>query len=102
MLWAEDLSRPDTIGYLFSIPRNIFALVCIVCIIYLQRMMQKSNPSLDKIQKRVMLFMMVGIGFITYNIPSGLALYWMFQTLISIIQYKINVKEEIGNNENKK
>ena len=87
-LWANDLSVPDTVGHILGFPINIFALFWIGLMIAQQIIMQKDNVSMDKVQKRIMMGMMIFIGLLAYSVPSGLTIYWTFQTLISIVQYK--------------
>ena len=103
-LWASDLTQPDTVGEIFGLPINILAITWIILMLLQQRVMQKNNPTMDNLQKRFMLIMMGMIGIFAYTVPSGLTLYWTFQTGISILQYNIIQKKTKTRkkNENKK
>ena len=100
-LWANDLTQPDTVGEIFGFPINILAIFWISLMILQQIVMQKNNPSMEPIQKKFMLIMMGMIGIFAYGVPSGLTLYWCFQTGISILQYNM-IQKRLNNNKIKK
>ena len=100
-LWANDLTQSDTIGEIFGFPINILAIIWISLMILQQIVMQKNNPSMDSMQKKFMLIMMGVIGIFAYGVPSGLTLYWSFQTGISILQYNM-IQKRLNNKITKK
>ena len=81
-LWLHDLSAPDK---LYIMP------VLIVVSTYL---MQKMTPSagMDPKQQQMMTLMMpLMIGWFSFNLPSGLSVYWIVGNVILMIQqYFIN------------
>lgn len=77
-LWVTDLSQPETIAI------RILPLVMIAS----QFLMQKMTPATggDPAQQKIMLFMPLVFGFMFYNFPSGLVLYWLTGNLVGIAQ----------------
>ena len=88
-LWAKDLSQPDTIGYIFSIPFNPLALMMGVTMFIQQKMMP---TSVDPAQQKMMMAMTLFFVFICYTMPSGIALYWTINQMVSIFQYYVTQK----------
>ena len=94
VFWIDDLSRPDAA---FTLPGNIPLLgtpfINILPIIMLGAMIfqQKSQPRPEdpqqaSQQKVTMYIMMIVIGYIFYNMPSGLVLYFLTSTLVGIAE----------------
>jgi YidC/Oxa1 family membrane protein insertase len=94
VFWIDDLSRPDAA---FTLPGNIPLLgtpfINILPIIMLGAMIfqQKSQPRPQDAQqasqqKMTMYIMMIVIGYIFYNMPSGLVLYFLTSTLVGIAE----------------
>ncbi len=94
VFWIDDLSRPDAA---FTLPGNIPLLgtpfINILPIIMLVAMIlqQKSQPKAEdpqqaSQQKVTMYIMMIVIGYIFYNMPSGLVLYFLTSTLVGIAE----------------
>ncbi len=77
-LWVSDLSQPETIAI------RILPLLMIAS----QFIMQKMTPATggDPMQQKMMLFMPLIFGFMFYNFPSGLVLYWLTGNLVGIAQ----------------
>lgn len=77
-LWVSDLSQPETIAI------RILPLVMIAS----QFLMQKMTPATggDPAQQKIMMFMPLVFGFMFYNFPSGLVLYWLTGNLVGIAQ----------------
>ena len=94
-LWCTDLSRPDLVG-----PTLPFALPFIgqvgfhplvIAMTALMVLQQKMTPTTgDSAQQKMMMLMPVIMLFFFYNFPSGLALYWTVNNVLSIIQMKIS------------
>ncbi|MCM8783854.1 MAG: membrane protein insertase YidC [Candidatus Omnitrophica bacterium] len=85
-LWIKDLSLPDN---LFSFPQKVLFLdsfnllpLIMVLLMYLQ---QKKTQVYSPSQKQTTWFMPFFFGFIFYNFPSGLVLYWLVSTLLNLI-----------------
>ncbi|MES2997034.1 MAG: membrane protein insertase YidC [Verrucomicrobiota bacterium] len=82
-LWVDDLSQPDTIAYLGSVPINLLPIVMAITS-FLQIRMTPSTG--DKMQQRIIMFMPFIFFFFCYNFASALALYWTTQNIFSIGQ----------------
>lgn len=95
-LWVTDLSKPDTIATLGSIPLNPLA-VTMGLSMFLQQYLTPSTA--DPNQKKMMQFMTIGFMFMLYTMPSGLTLYWTVNNIISIIQYRVTRAKPEGNDE---
>jgi len=77
-LWVTDLSQPEH----WEI--KILPLVMIAS----QFIMQKMTPQAagDPAQQKMMMFMPLVFGFMFYNFPSGLVLYYLTSNLVSMGQ----------------
>jgi YidC/Oxa1 family membrane protein insertase len=77
-LWVTDLSSPEHLA-IHLLP---------IAMIATQFVMQKMTPatSVDPNQQRMMLMMPLVMGFIFYNLPSGLVLYYLTSNLVGIAQ----------------
>ncbi len=87
-LWATDLTRPDVIATVFGLGIHPFVLLMTITM----ALQQQLTPASDPMQKKVMMFMPIMMLFFFYSLPSGLTLYWTVSQIISIIQLKINNK----------
>lgn len=89
-LWAQDLSRPDSL-YIPGIPLPINPLaLAMAATMFIQQKMTPSSA--DPAQQKIMAFMPLIMLFMLYNLPSGLTLYWTVSQLISIAQLAISTK----------
>ena len=81
-LWLHDLSSPDK---LFVMP------VLIVVSTYLVQKMTPNSGMDPKQQQMMTLMMPLMIGWFSFNLPSGLSVYWIIGNVIAIIQqYTMN------------
>ena len=86
-LWIHDLSSRDP---LFLLP-----IALVVSMVATQRM--TPQPSMDPAQQKMMNVMMpLMMGFIFFNLASGLNLYYAESNLISITQQAIMNRTELG------
>jgi YidC/Oxa1 family membrane protein insertase len=83
LFWVHDLSQPDTIFRLGTIPVNILPL-CMAITMLVQ--MQLTPKSGDRTQQKVFMFVPLIFVVFCYNYASALALYWTVQNLFSIVQ----------------
>jgi YidC/Oxa1 family membrane protein insertase len=61
--------------------------------------MQRMTPQagMDPAQQRMMNIMMpVMLGFFSYTVASGLGLYWVTGTIVSIVQQMVMNRTELG------
>ena len=95
-LWICDLSQPDTVAYILGFPINPLPLIMGVTQFWQARMTPVS-PGTDPVQQKMMQYMPLIFVLILYNFPSGLALYWTVQNLLSILQTKLTRTTEPPN-----
>lgn len=77
-LWVTDLSQAE------HLPIKILPIVMIVSQFVYQKMMPQ--PSTDPSQQRMMMMMPLIFGFMFYNLPSGLVLYYLTSNLVNMGQ----------------
>jgi len=90
-LWVKNLARPDAVPLPFSLPVigasvNILPLLMVGMMVIQQKISQASGegttPEQAKQQKMMMMFMPIIFGFLFYQMPSGLVLYWLTNTVL--------------------
>lgn len=101
-LWIKDLSLPDAVPIPVSLPLigssiNILPIIMIIAMFVQQKISTKSMGAAvtdeQKQQQKIMLIMMpVMFGFIFYNMPSGLVLYWVVSTLLTLTEQSLIAK----------
>lgn len=88
IFWIHDLSEPDR---LFTWPTelpfvgnafNLLPLLMIGSMLWQQKLTPQTAASPE--QEKIMYFMPVIFGFVFYNLPSGLVLYWLANNLLTI------------------
>ena len=92
--WIHDLAQPDRFYMLpFTVPVlgwtsiNILPFLMIASQYGFQKIMPQPSTSPD--QTMMFAFMPVFFGFICYNMPSGLVLYWFVQNVLSIAHHML-------------
>ncbi len=86
-LWLHNLAAPDPLHIL-----PVFFIVTMFLVQYLT-----PSPGMDPAQQKMMAFTMpVFFGFMTWNLSSGLALYWAFGNVINVIQQTVMNRTGIG------
>ncbi len=93
LLWINDLSSPDRLGTLqlpFVQHPGVPVLTLLMGIsMFVQQWM--SPTAGDPTQQRAMMIMPLMFTFMFVNFPSGLALYWLVNNVLTIVQqYYIN------------
>ncbi|MGC2108035.1 MAG: membrane protein insertase YidC [Candidatus Korobacteraceae bacterium] len=86
-LWLHDLSSPDK---LFIMP------VVIVISTYLMQKMTPNSGMDPKQQQMMTLMMPLMIGWFSFNLPSGLSVYWTVGNIIGIGQQYIMNRSGLG------
>jgi YidC/Oxa1 family membrane protein insertase len=71
-LWIQDLSRPD--------PYHVTPIIMGVTMLLQQRM----TPSTDPMQQKMMYIMPIMFTYISFNLQSGLVIYWLLSNLLAI------------------
>ncbi len=77
-LWVGDLSQPE------HLPIKLLPIILIVTQFATQKMMPA--PSTDPNQARMMMLMPLVFGFMFYQLPSGLVLYYLTSNLVMVGQ----------------
>jgi YidC/Oxa1 family membrane protein insertase len=85
--WLHDLSSPDK---LFIMP------VVIVISTYLMQKMTPNSGMDPKQQQMMTLMMPLMIGWFSFNLPSGLSVYWTVGNIIGIVQQYLMNKSSLG------
>ncbi len=86
-LWIHDLSAPD--------PIYILPIAIVVTMFLMQRMTPQAG--MDPAQQKMMNIMMpVFLGYISFNLASGLCLYWAVGQLIGIVQQQALNRSALG------
>jgi len=80
-LWMTDLSQPDTIAMIGSFPIHVLPLLMGVGMLIQQRF-SSQDPSQAAIGK----MMPIIFTALFYNFASGLVLYWLVNTVLSVWQ----------------
>lgn len=89
-LWIKDLSGPDKAFHLpFSLPIlgdsvNLLPLLMMFAMIFQQKLSQGPSAPIQPEQKMMAAIMPIMFGVMFYNLPSGLVLYWLTNTIIMI------------------
>jgi YidC/Oxa1 family membrane protein insertase len=101
-LWIKDLSMPDAMAIPFTLPIfgnsiNILPLAMVVLMVFQQKISAKvmggAITEEQKQQQKMMLIIMpIMFGFIFYNMPSGMVLYWVVNTILTIVEQSAILK----------
>ena len=95
-LWIKDLSNPDFVSLPFSLPFignqiHVLPLLMVVAMFFQQKISSKGNASASpeqmQQQKFMLIFFPIFFGFLFYNFPSGLVLYWLTNTVLMVIEH---------------
>jgi YidC/Oxa1 family membrane protein insertase len=78
-LWVKDLSTYETL------PIHILPIVMIVTQ-FISQKMTPTSTGVDPNQQKMMMFMPLVFGFMFYNLPSGVVLYYLTSNLVGIAQ----------------
>lgn len=102
-LWIKDLSMPDAARIPFTLPLvgssiNILPLAMVVLMVFQQKISTKvmggAVTEEQKQQQRMMLVIMpIMFGFIFYGMPSGMVLYWVVNTILTIVEQSVIFKK---------
>jgi YidC/Oxa1 family membrane protein insertase len=90
-LWIKDLSEPDKLMIIGTTNINLLPILMLVAMFFQQKMSMASMASAQAEQQKMMLWLTpIMFGFIFYNMPSGLVLYWFVNSLLMIFsQWKV-------------
>ncbi len=97
-LWIKDLAGPDAA---FTLPQkfpiignhiNILPILMAIAMWGQQKMSQGGGKEVSDQQKMMATIMPIMFGFIFYNMPSGLVLYWFTNTLFMLLIQEVVLK----------
>jgi len=98
-LWITDLSQADALFRLpFTIPLlntdkfSLLPILMIVAMVVQNRLTTQGKGGKKDEQQKMMAFLPIIFGFIFYTMPSGLVLYWLINTVLTILQQHYMVK----------
>jgi YidC/Oxa1 family membrane protein insertase len=93
ILWVKDLSAADQFMQFGSFNLNLLPLIMGIGMFFQQRMVTITS---DPTQKKIMYIMPVVFIFMFWSFPSGLVLYWITNSSISMVeQYFIMKKDAV-------
>ncbi len=94
-LWIKDLSVPEGVNLPFTLPLigntfNFLPILMLVAMFFQQKLTNKfaamaQTDEQRQQQKMMSVMMTVMFGFLFYNFPSGLVLYWLSNTIIMTV-----------------
>jgi YidC/Oxa1 family membrane protein insertase len=73
-------------GWPLRIPHYLFLAAMIGTTYYQQRQMQRASPVVNPQQQMLTRIMPLFFGFIGFNFPAGLVIYWTTTNLVQIVQ----------------
>jgi YidC/Oxa1 family membrane protein insertase len=86
-LWLSSLQAPDAY--------HILPILTVISMVLVQ--FYTPSPGVDPAQQKMMAFTMPAVfGYVTWTQPSGLALYWAVNNLISIAQQAVMNRTSVG------
>lgn len=94
VLWVKDLSACDCLTYIGAIQINVLPLIMGLGMFLQQKM---TTVTSDPAQKRIMYIMPIVFTFIFWGFPSGLVLYWLTNSIVSMIVQYFVLKRESKN-----
>jgi len=101
-LWIKDLSNPDFIKLPVTLPLvgnelHILPLLMVIAMFFQQYLSTKTTQTMGKEQaqqqKIMMIFFPLFFGFLFYNFPAGLVLYWLTNTVLMVIEHSTMRKQ---------
>jgi YidC/Oxa1 family membrane protein insertase len=97
--WITDLSQADALFRLpFVIPLlntdkfAVLPLLMIVAMVVQNMVSTKGTSGKKGEQQKMMTFLPIIFGFIFYTMPAGLVLYWLVNTVLTVVQQVYMVK----------
>ena len=97
-LWISNLAKPDAVLLPVSLPLignhiNILPLLMVAVMALQQKFSQGgamgATDEQASQQRMMMVAMPIFFGFLFYNMPSGLVLYWLTNTILMTIEQKM-------------
>ncbi|MFA6914679.1 MAG: YidC/Oxa1 family insertase periplasmic-domain containing protein, partial [Endomicrobiia bacterium] len=92
ILWVKDLSASDSLMHIGGISLNLLPLIMGLGMFFQQKMTAAIS---DPMQKKMMYIMPIVFTFMFWGFPSGLVIYWLTNSVVSmIVQYFVLKRDE--------
>ncbi|MDR3257057.1 MAG: membrane protein insertase YidC [Endomicrobium sp.] len=91
ILWVKDLSASDQFMHLGSFNLNLLPLIMGIGMFLQQKMTAVTS---DPTQRRIMYIMPIVFTFMFWSFPSGLVLYWLTNSVISMIEQYFIIRKD--------
>lgn len=91
ILWVKDLSAADQFMHIGGFNLNLLPLIMGIGMFFQQKMTAATS---DPTQRRIMYIMPVVFTFMFWTFPSGLVLYWLTNSVISMIEQYFVIKKD--------
>lgn len=91
ILWVQDLSAADQFMHLGAFNLNLLPLIMGIGMFLQQKM---TTATSDPTQRRIMYIMPVVFTFMFWTFPSGLVLYWLTNSLVSMFLQFIIIRKD--------
>ncbi|MEI8217453.1 MAG: membrane protein insertase YidC [Elusimicrobiota bacterium] len=93
ILWVTDLSAPEVLMTVAGYPIHLLPLIMGIGMFFQQKMMSATS---DPMQAKIMYFMPVMFIFMFWGFPAGLVLYWLTNSIVTMIEQMIIMKQDTG------
>ncbi|MGA2090750.1 MAG: membrane protein insertase YidC [Endomicrobiales bacterium] len=93
ILWVHDLSVPETLITVAGFPIHLLPLIMGIGMFFQQKMMSATT---DPTQAKIMYIMPVMFVFMFWGFPAGLVLYWLTNSIVTMIEQMIIMKQDTG------
>ena len=104
-LWIKDLSQPDRL-IMFKTPillmgneLNILPILMAIAMFFQQKLSTPTHAGADdqmvQQQKMMAIMMPILFGFLFYRLPSGLVMYWLTNTILTVAEQEIFLKKQM-------
>ena len=91
ILWVKDLSAADQFMQLGAFNLNLLPLIMGLGMFLQQKM---TTATSDPTQKKIMYIMPIVFTFMFWTFPSGLVLYWLTNSIVSMILQYIVIRKD--------
>jgi YidC/Oxa1 family membrane protein insertase len=91
ILWVKDLSAADQFMHIGGYNLNLLPLIMGIGMFLQQKMTAATS---DPTQKKIMYIMPIVFTFMFWTFPSGLVLYWLTNSVISMIEQYFVIKRD--------
>jgi YidC/Oxa1 family membrane protein insertase len=100
-LWIKDLSNPDYINLPVTLPLigntiHLLPILMVIAMFFQQKISSQganASPEQKQQQKIMLIVFPIFFGFLFYNFPSGLVLYWLTNTVLMVTEQAMMKKK---------